>query len=113
MARLYANENVPFPVVIELRRLGHDVLTSLDAGKAEQSIPDDNVLRFAVQEQRALITINRKHFKLLHDQNPDHCGLILCTYDPDFVRQAERIDEAIRMAGLLEGQMIRVNRPNQ
>ncbi|TEU18005.1 MAG: hypothetical protein E3J21_06900 [Anaerolineales bacterium] len=28
MARLYANENLPLPVVGELRRLGHDVLTT-------------------------------------------------------------------------------------
>jgi hypothetical protein len=34
MARLYANENFPFPVVEELRRLGHDVLTTLEAGNA-------------------------------------------------------------------------------
>jgi len=27
MARLYANENFPLPVVEALRRLGHDVLT--------------------------------------------------------------------------------------
>ena len=34
MARFYTNENVPAQVVVELRRLGHDVVTSLDAGKA-------------------------------------------------------------------------------
>ncbi len=27
MARLYANENFPLPVVEELRRLGHDAVT--------------------------------------------------------------------------------------
>ena len=27
MARFYANENLPEPVVAELRRLGHDVVT--------------------------------------------------------------------------------------
>ncbi|MCA9995003.1 MAG: DUF5615 family PIN-like protein [Anaerolineales bacterium] len=27
MARLYANENFPFPVVVQLRQLGHDALT--------------------------------------------------------------------------------------
>ena len=43
MARLYANENFPFQVVSALRDLGHDVLTSLDAGKANQSISDDDV----------------------------------------------------------------------
>lgn len=40
MALLYANENFPFPVVAELRRLGHDVLTTLDAGNAGKALPD-------------------------------------------------------------------------
>ncbi|WP_442484067.1 DUF5615 family PIN-like protein [Aeoliella sp. SH292] len=31
MARLYANENFPLPIVQRLRELGHDVLTTLDA----------------------------------------------------------------------------------
>ena len=35
MARLYANENFPFPVVEELRKLGHDVLTIQETGKAD------------------------------------------------------------------------------
>ena len=43
MARLYSNENFPFPAVEELRRLGHDVLTVQDAGKANQEIPDDKI----------------------------------------------------------------------
>jgi hypothetical protein len=34
MASLYTNENVPLEVVAELRRLGHDVLTSYEAGNA-------------------------------------------------------------------------------
>jgi hypothetical protein len=38
MARLYTNENIPMPVVAELRRLGHDVLTSLDAGNANSDV---------------------------------------------------------------------------
>jgi hypothetical protein len=40
MARLYANENFPFPAVVELRRLGHDVLTVSETGKAGQAVPD-------------------------------------------------------------------------
>ena len=35
MARLYADENFALPVVLALRRLGHDVLTTHDAGKSE------------------------------------------------------------------------------
>ena len=37
MARLYANENFPVPVVELLREAGHDVITVAETGKAEQS----------------------------------------------------------------------------
>ena len=36
MARLYADENVPLPVIEELRRLGYDVLTIFEDEKANQ-----------------------------------------------------------------------------
>lgn len=36
-ARFYANENFPLPVVEELRRLGHDVLTIQETGHPDQS----------------------------------------------------------------------------
>jgi hypothetical protein len=44
MARFYTNENIPAQVVAELRRLGHDVMTSLDAGNANAAVPDHKVL---------------------------------------------------------------------
>jgi hypothetical protein len=47
MARFYSNENIPIQVVMELQRLGHDVVTSLDAGKANSAVPDSEVLAFA------------------------------------------------------------------
>ena len=39
MARLYANENFPFPVVEELRRLGHNVLPFKKPEKANKRCP--------------------------------------------------------------------------
>ena len=54
MARFYANENVPEPVVAELRRLGHDVLTMLQSGHAGQALPDVDVLAFATADDRAV-----------------------------------------------------------
>src|SRR4051794_20695749 len=74
MARLYSNENFPLPVALELRRLGHDVLTVQEAGNAGQRIPDDEVLRFATSEARAVLTINRRHFVKLHRDQPDDEG---------------------------------------
>ena len=111
MARLYANENFPLPVVEALRQRGHDVITVADTGKAEQSWPDDAVLEFAVQDDRILLTLNRKHFIRLHDRQLDHAGIVVCTFDPVFAGQAERIDTAIKSSGDMRGQLVRVNRP--
>ncbi len=48
MARLSANEDFPLPVVEELRRLGHDVLTLQETGRSGQSVEDEVVLEYAV-----------------------------------------------------------------
>lgn len=111
MARLYSNENFPLPVVVELRRLGHDVLTASEAGKANQEIPDDEVLAFASAADRAVLTINRRDFIRLHRQQPRHSGIVVCTADPDFIRQAQSIQAAIEAMPSLADQLIRVNRP--
>jgi hypothetical protein len=56
MAHLYSNENSPLPVVEELRRLGHDVLTVQETGQAGQSVSDEEVLTFATEKGRAILT---------------------------------------------------------
>lgn len=113
MARLYANENFRRPVVEVLRQLGHDVLTSLQAGNSNQGIPDEDVLDFARQEKRVLLTFNRKHFIRLHQINPVHPGIIVCTEDRDAAALAKRIHDALESnSEMCENQLIRVNRPN-
>lgn len=66
MVHFYANENFPYPVVEELRNLGHDVLTIQETGKAGRAEPDNEILNFSTSENRALITFNRLHFIHLH-----------------------------------------------
>ena len=111
MARFYANENFPLQAVRELRRLGHDVLTSLAAGNANRSVPDEEVLAFA-GEQRILLTQNRLHFLRLHQHGVTaHAGIVVCTYDPNFKRLARRIHEQVSAAAELGGKMLRVHRP--
>jgi predicted nuclease of predicted toxin-antitoxin system len=113
MARLYANENFPFPVVEALRQFGHDVITVSETRKAEQAWPDEDVLEFASQDDRALVTLNRKHFIRLHHQVAAHAGIIVCTFDADFAALAQRIHEAIGGLTELQGQLLRVNRPTK
>lgn len=110
MARLYSNENFPLPVVVRLRELGHDVLTSFDAGNANQGVLDPEVLAFAIVQGRCLLTLNRKKdFMRLHRENPAHSGIVVCREDADFIGQAERIHAALPADP--QGQLIRVNRP--
>lgn len=111
MARIYANENFPEPTVVELRRLGHDVLTMHDVGAAGQSMPDEAILEFAISQGRAVLTLNRKHYIRLHETRPAHAGIIVCTFDRDFCGQAGRIHQAIASQPELQGQLIRVDRP--
>ncbi len=110
MARLYANENFPMPAVEELRRLGHDVLTTFESGQAGQAIPDEQVLAFAKKESRILLTINRKHFKRLHAMDSNHFGIVACTFDANFVALAQRIHAALEQQHTAN-QFVRINRP--
>jgi len=107
---LYADENIPLRVVEELRRLGVDVLTVLEDGRANQSITDQIILARATELGRAILTLNRKDFKRLHLQGPGHAGIIICTEDPDRHGQAQRIVESIANMEELRGQLIRVYR---
>ncbi len=62
MAGFYSNENFPMQALMELRRLGHEVVTSIDAGKANRAVPDPEVPAFAEADARILLTNNRLHF---------------------------------------------------
>ena len=111
MARFYSDENIALAVVTELRRLGHDVLTSLEAGNANTAEPDYEVLAFAVAESRIVLSHNRSHFLKLHrNRTEDHTGMVLCTFDPDFRGLAQRIDAAVAARPEIRNHLIRVNR---
>lgn len=112
MARLYCDEQFPREVSEQLRKMGHDVLTSQTAGNANQGIEDEAVLRFAVTDNRAVITLNRYDFIRLHRAQPNHAGIIVCTNDSDRNRFATRIHEAICTEASLSGKLIRVVRPS-
>lgn len=113
MGKLYSNENFPFPVVKELREVGHDVLTIQETVRTGQVLSDEEVLSFAAAEGRAVLTLNRRHFIRLHIEKPHHEGIIVCTFDPDFSGQAKRIHNAIESNSSLSGQLIRVSRPEK
>jgi predicted nuclease of predicted toxin-antitoxin system len=109
MSRLYTNENFPQGVVLHLRLLGHEVLTTHDAGKSNKSIPDNDVLRYAVENDRIMVTYNRCDFIKLHKADKNHCGVIVCTVDSNHQDLAVRIHNALKEHNPAYGKLIRIN----
>lgn len=106
--KLYSNENFPLPVVVALRTLGYDVATIQERGRANESTPDPEVLSLATSESRAVLTLNRKDFYLLHEQSPGHAGIVVCVADTDFSRLAQLIHARLQVEGDLAGRIVRV-----
>jgi hypothetical protein len=105
---LYADENFDYPVVIELRAMGHDVLTAQD-DKHRQS-PDSVILARAHALARVVVTFNAWDYGHLHLQRADHSGIVCATHDVDANALARRIDAAL--AGKAPGRwFLRVTRP--
>lgn len=110
MTRLYADENFPLPTVKGLRKRGHDVLTATEAGHARLAKPDVTILEFARNQERAILTFDRRDYIGFHLANEPHAGIIACTFDADFAGLADRVHAAVAEAGSLNRKLVRVHR---
>ncbi len=75
--RILLDENITQKSIPVLRRYGHDAIHVLDRFCAGKS--DEEVFQLALEEQRALVTINGKDFMVLippQRELPLHYGLI-------------------------------------
>ena len=113
MARFYSNENFPHPAVEALRKLGHDIITIQERGRHNERVPDPEVLAFAVSEQRAILTLNRKDFIRLHNEDASHEGVVVCHEDRDFPRLAQSIHDAVFGHPSIAGMLIQVPKPKR
>ena len=114
MARLYSNENLAIDLVEALRQFNHDILSSYDAGQANQGIPDDKVLDYATLNDRIVITFNRDDFVALHRNGVSHAGIIICKDDRDYLGQAQTLHNYLgTQVDRLYNRLIRVQRQNQ
>lgn len=113
MVRLYADENFPLAIVRQLRQIQYDVLTSYEAGQANQGIPDDEVLAFATQEKRVLLTLNRDDFIAIHRTRISHTGIIICKDDRDYVGQSQILHSCLSENPDFANKLIRIKKNNQ
>ncbi|BDA74435.1 hypothetical protein RIVM261_044410 [Rivularia sp. IAM M-261] len=73
-------------------------------------IPDNEVFLFASNNERVVLTLNRKDFKRLHRWQPTHAGITICTDDANRNALAQRIHAAILVSEPLVGKLISVVR---
>lgn len=78
---------------------------------ANLGIPNEDVLAFAVGENRTVITLNRQDFIRLHKANPERTGIIVYSNYTGRPRMATPISETIATQQLLLGKLIRVVSP--
>ena len=63
--KLYSDEDVDPALAVRRRQDGYDVLSTYEAGRANQRIPDEDQLTYAVQQGRAILTFNVRDFPKL------------------------------------------------
>lgn len=106
----YSNENFALDMVKMLRRLGCNVLTSYDAGQANQSIPDNKVLDYATRNNLVVITFNRDDFVKLHNNGIQHSGIIICKTDRDYQGQVDFLQEYLQNQDSLRNRLVRIKK---
>ena len=87
------------------------MLITPETGQAGKNVPDHEILAFAASPGMAVVTMNRRHFVGLSEENPNHSGVIVCTIDLDSPALAARIHQAIHASASLNGRLIRRSRP--
>lgn len=76
MPRYFFDEHIKRAVAEQLRLRGIGVLTAQEAGRAQQRIPDVDVLRYAARMRRTLVTADRDFITLSVIVQP-HAGILL------------------------------------
>ncbi len=79
--KLHLNEHLSWHLAEQLRKHGFDVTSTIELGMLAED--DAKQLEFAASQQRAIVSINHRHFAPLHEhymaEGKEHWGIILST----------------------------------
>lgn len=95
MLRYYLDEHLPY-LARPLRRRGVDVLTTQEAGRANQRIDDPDQLAYATSLGRVIITQDEDYVALSHQQLP-HAGIIWLQKKDAIGRYIEFLETAAKV----------------
>lgn len=103
-----ADEDFDFTHVVLMRERGVDVITIAELGLASQQYDDEDVLRTATKQGRAVVTFNRVHFRQLHDVFPEHAGIILCKRNTPQKMLVDKIVTLVETVPDARGRLFRI-----
>lgn len=83
-----------------MQAAGHDVQTPFDAHPSLIGADDRDQLAYARATGRVLLTMNPKDFKELHDQDPDHPGILAVYQDNNTAKDMSNLDVVQAIANL-------------
>ena len=87
--RLLIDEDSLAKILVKMLRVaGHDVITVNEVGLSGQ--PDPVVLNYARQNNRILLTHNCRDFEALHQEDPNHPGILLIYENKDYSKDLSR-----------------------
>lgn len=110
MARFYADEDFSSVLSKALQDMGHDVITT--HGEKRCGETDFEQLKYAADDKRILLTVNRDDYKF-HDTGwPHHAGIISITRSTPSDEIVQRIDSLAKRYPDLSGVHINANREN-
>lgn len=85
--KLYLNENLSAEIAQRLTASGFDAISSHEVGMDAED--DEKQITYAVSKERAIVTINKKDFIVIHNEylhlGKDHFGIILSTDEDQWV----------------------------
>ena len=85
---LIDEDSLAKPLVKNLRKVGHDVVTVNEIGLSSQT--DLVVLNYARENNRILLTHNCQDFEVLHQENSNHQGILAIYRDADSSKNMSR-----------------------
>lgn len=89
--KVLVDENIPLTSILELRRMGHEVLDI--RGTPDEGVSDELLLKRACEEGRLLITTDRD-FASFRDR--EHYGILIITLrKPNRQKINKRVVEAV------------------
>ena len=85
--RLFTDEMIHTGLTVELGRRGYDAESCQDAGRSNQKVSDEDQLRYATRQGRAILSYNQRHFVPIDRQwkaaGRRHAGIILSPTNGD------------------------------